>query len=29
MNQGNFATLTMVYDWMFGTLEKPVSRPTA
>ena len=27
MNQGNFATLTMIYDWMFGTLEKPVSRP--
>ena len=29
MNRGNFATLTMVYDWLFGTLEKPVSRPTA
>ena len=29
MNQGNYATLTMLYDWMFGTLEKPVSRPTA
>ena len=28
MNQGNFATLTMIYDWMFGTLERPVSRPT-
>ena len=27
MNHGNFATLTMVYDWMFGTYEKPVSRP--
>ena len=26
MNQGNFATLTMVYDWLFGTYEKPVSR---
>ena len=29
MNCGNFATLTMIYDWLFGTLEKPVSRPTA
>ncbi len=28
MNQGNFATLTMLYDWAFGTLEKPVSRST-
>ena len=28
MNQGNYATLTMVYDWLFGTLEKPVSRTT-
>jgi sterol desaturase/sphingolipid hydroxylase (fatty acid hydroxylase superfamily) len=27
MNCGNFATLTMLYDWLFGTLEKPVSRP--
>ncbi len=27
MNQGNFATLSMIYDWLFGTLEKPVSRP--
>ena len=27
MNRGNFATLTMLYDWLFGTLEKPVSRP--
>ena len=27
MNQGNFATLTMVFDWLFGTYEKPVSRP--
>ena len=26
MSQGNYATLTMVYDWLFGTLEKPVSR---
>jgi sterol desaturase/sphingolipid hydroxylase (fatty acid hydroxylase superfamily) len=26
MNRGNFATLTMLYDWAFGTLEKPVSR---
>jgi sterol desaturase/sphingolipid hydroxylase (fatty acid hydroxylase superfamily) len=29
MNQGNFATLTMIYDWMFGTYEKPVHRQTA
>jgi sterol desaturase/sphingolipid hydroxylase (fatty acid hydroxylase superfamily) len=28
MNQGNYATLTMIYDWLFGTLETPVSRPT-
>ena len=28
MIRGNFATLTMLYDWLFGTLEKPVSRPT-
>lgn len=28
MNQGNYATLTMLYDWMFGTLEEPVSRAT-
>ena len=27
MNCGNFATLTMLYDWLFGTLEQPVSRP--
>ncbi len=27
MNQGNFATLTMLYDWLFGTLEEPVGRP--
>lgn len=27
MNQGNYATLTMIYDYLFGTLEKPVSRP--
>jgi sterol desaturase/sphingolipid hydroxylase (fatty acid hydroxylase superfamily) len=27
MNSGNYATLTMLYDWIFGTLEKPVSRP--
>lgn len=29
MNQGNYATLTMLYDWAFGTLEKPVHRSTA
>jgi sterol desaturase/sphingolipid hydroxylase (fatty acid hydroxylase superfamily) len=27
MSRGNFATLTMLYDWLFGTLEEPVSRP--
>jgi sterol desaturase/sphingolipid hydroxylase (fatty acid hydroxylase superfamily) len=27
MNQGNYATLTMIYDWMFGTLEEPVRVP--
>jgi len=26
MNQGNYATLTMLYDYLFGTLEQPVSR---
>jgi sterol desaturase/sphingolipid hydroxylase (fatty acid hydroxylase superfamily) len=29
MNQGNFATLTMFYDWLFGTYEKPVHRSSA
>jgi len=28
MKRGNFATLTMAYDWRFGTLEEPVSRDT-
>jgi sterol desaturase/sphingolipid hydroxylase (fatty acid hydroxylase superfamily) len=28
MNRGNFATLTMIYDWAFGTLEAPVDRAT-
>jgi sterol desaturase/sphingolipid hydroxylase (fatty acid hydroxylase superfamily) len=28
MNKGNYATLTMLYDRIFGTYEKPVSRPT-
>ena len=28
MNQGNYATLTMLYDWLFGTLEVPAARPT-
>lgn len=27
MNRGNYATLTMVYDRLFGTYEAPVSRP--
>ena len=26
MDQGNFATLTMLYDWLFGTLEARVDR---
>jgi sterol desaturase/sphingolipid hydroxylase (fatty acid hydroxylase superfamily) len=29
MEQGNYATLTMAYDWLFGTLEEPVGRSTA
>jgi len=29
MNHGNFATLTMLYDRMFGTYEEPVSRTAA
>ena len=29
MNHGNYATLTMLYDRIFGTYEAPVSRPTA
>jgi len=28
MSHGNYATLTMLYDWIFGTYEAPVSRPT-
>ena len=28
MDRGNYATLTMLYDWLFGTLEKPVHRST-
>jgi sterol desaturase/sphingolipid hydroxylase (fatty acid hydroxylase superfamily) len=28
MNQGNYATLTMIYDRIFGTFEEPVSRQT-
>ncbi len=28
MKRGNYATLTMLYDWIFGTLEEPVSRAT-
>ena len=28
MSCGNYATLTMLYDWLFGTLEEPVSRST-
>jgi sterol desaturase/sphingolipid hydroxylase (fatty acid hydroxylase superfamily) len=29
MNQGNFATLTMFYDKLFGTFEAPVKREAA
>lgn len=29
MNHGNYATLTMFYDKLFGTFEEPVHRPTA
>jgi sterol desaturase/sphingolipid hydroxylase (fatty acid hydroxylase superfamily) len=29
MNHGNYATLTMLYDWLFGTYEQPVHRTTA
>lgn len=28
MNRGNYATLTMLYDRLFGTYEEPVSRAT-
>jgi sterol desaturase/sphingolipid hydroxylase (fatty acid hydroxylase superfamily) len=28
MERGNYATLTMLYDWLLGTLEAPVSRST-
>lgn len=28
MNRGNFATLTLLYDWIFGTLEQPARRAT-
>ena len=27
MSHGNYATLTMLYDWICGTYEAPVSRP--
>jgi len=27
MSRGNYATITMLYDWLFGTLEQPVQRP--
>ncbi len=27
MNRGNYATLSMIFDWLFGTLETPASRP--
>jgi sterol desaturase/sphingolipid hydroxylase (fatty acid hydroxylase superfamily) len=28
MNHGNYATLTMLYDRLFGTFEEPLSRPS-
>lgn len=28
MDHGNYATLTMLYDWLFGTYEPPVHRTT-
>jgi sterol desaturase/sphingolipid hydroxylase (fatty acid hydroxylase superfamily) len=27
MDRGNYATMTMIFDWAFGTLEKPVRVP--
>lgn len=29
MTHGNYATLTMLFDWLLGTYEKPVRRATA
>lgn len=29
MNHGNYATMLMIYDKLFGTYEEPVVRPTA
>ena len=26
MHKGNYATITLLYDWMFGTLETPVTK---
>ena len=26
MHKGNYATITLLYDWLFGTLEKPVEQ---
>ena len=26
MHKGNYATITLLYDWLFGTLEKPVTQ---
>ncbi len=26
MNRGNYATITLLYDWLFGTLEPPAHR---
>lgn len=28
MNRGNYATITLLYDWLFGTYEQPVRRAT-
>ena len=26
MNQGNYCQVTLFFDWLFGTYEKPVVR---
>jgi hypothetical protein len=28
MNQGNYCQVTLLFDWLFGTFEKPVVRST-
>jgi sterol desaturase/sphingolipid hydroxylase (fatty acid hydroxylase superfamily) len=29
MHKGNYATITLLYDWLFGTLEQPVAQEQA